>query len=77
MQVLMLLLLAHLRYLCVSGGGGGYGGRGRGDYGGRDQEATNGFRGGYAQGYGGRGGRGGGRGTNINVDDQSAFPTLG
>ena len=60
-----------------SGGGGGYGGRGRGDYGGRDQEATNGFRGGYAQGYGGRGGRGGGRGTNINVDDQSAFPTLG
>lgn len=62
------------------GRGGDFGGRPRGEpgYGG----GRGGYGGGRANGYGGgrggfEGGRGGGRGTNINVDDQSAFPTLG
>lgn len=56
------------------GRGGDFGGRPRGEPGyggGRGGGRANGFRGGF------EGGRGGGRGTNINVDDQSAFPTLG
>lgn len=64
--------------------------RGRGDRGGRGRGGDRGFggrgggRGGSSGGYGGGerpfgGGRGGGggRGANINVEDTSAFPSLG
>lgn len=63
--------------------------RGRGDRGGRGGRGGGGFRGGRGSsgggdrgGYGGDrpygGGRGGGgRGANINVEDTTAFPTLG
>ena len=65
---------------------GGYGGRG--DFGGGRPRGEPGYGGGRGGGGGGRangayrgghqGGRGyGGRNANINVDDQSAFPTLG
>ena len=74
------LTMSHDLYTCLTTGGYG----GRGDFAGprpRGEPGYSGGRGGgrpngaYRGGF--EGGRGGGRGTNINVDDQSAFPTLG